>query len=153
MLHLVKRVGINYGVLDDDDGVIDWVSKGDLERYVVGQGIAISGVAVDMSKLEPQVVSLTPEKSNFAGGENVFVNAKTFTINRSGNFTIRACKRNIKGVLSCDSEKAVMQFNCGVSVAVELADYEVFMFGKSADCVSLLNSLGRGETPQRPSYK
>ena len=51
MYILVNRVGDNFGVLDTNDGVIDWLS-GEKIKHLAHRGIQIAGV--NKNGFEPQ---------------------------------------------------------------------------------------------------
>lgn len=44
--HVVAQCATNYGVIDTDDNIVNWVTKGTLVDYVEG-GVDINGVTVD----------------------------------------------------------------------------------------------------------
>lgn len=125
MYYFLKRVGSNYSIIDTDDGVIDWMSKEELEGYVVGSKIPIQGVAKDMSELKPQVVVLDAAKCNWADGENVFAVVKSFFVTMNGSFTMKAGKKKFKGVIHrVNDSLARLEFNYGVHVEIPISDFQ-----------------------------
>lgn len=145
MLHLMRRVGRNYGVLDDDDGVVEWVTGDELRDLVTRQGLQIAGVAKDMSKLTPQTVKLQPSKCNFAQGKNVFNDAIGCVVGRqSGKFSIRVGQRRYKGVLIPQDIGWTMRFNNGVEVDISSVAYCFLAAGNVEISTKVLHYIGAG---------
>lgn len=166
MLHFTKRVGAIYAVIDDEDGALDWASKSDIEGYLK-QGIQITGISKDMKTMEEQIVTLVPEKCNFAEGKNIFANASGCVFSgKAGRFAISVVmhvskpdgstgthSKRYKGVAEIQGNRVKLRFNNGVQTFIGLADYEVLVFYDTPEAVALLNSLGNGITPDRPAYR
>lgn len=148
MLHLMRRVGRNYGVLDDDDGVVEWVTVEELRDLVTRQGLQIAGVTKDMSKLVSQTVKLPASKCNFAQGKNVFTDAIGCVVGRqSGKFSIRVGQRRYKGVLIPQDIGWTMRFNNGVEVDISSVDYCFLAAGNVEISVKVLYNIGIGREP------
>lgn len=75
-LCLFSRVASNYGVIDLDDGAIDWVSKEDLIKYA--KVVPIAGVDVNSHTIQPVNCRLSMDKCNWSTNKaNIYVAAKS----------------------------------------------------------------------------
>lgn len=75
-LCLFSRVASNYGVIDLDDGAIDWVSKEDLIKYA--KVVPIAGVDVNSHTIQPVNCRLSMDKCNWTANKtNIYVAAKS----------------------------------------------------------------------------
>lgn len=81
-LCLFSRVASNYGVIDLDDGVIDWVSKEDLIKYA--KSVQIAGVDVSSHTIKPVDCRLNMNKCNWTSNKtNIYVAAKSIFFNKN----------------------------------------------------------------------
>lgn len=155
MLHLTRQVGKRYGVLDDNTGVVEYVSIGHLRNAVLNKGLQIAGVASDMSELTPQTVRLPITKCNFADGKNVFLNAAFYNDDSTdedepSKFSIRVGRKNYNGIFAEDEGSGlnIMRFDCGVEVLLWSVDYCAIVGASVAKepryAVKVLHALGEG---------
>jgi hypothetical protein len=93
MLTVVSKVAGNIGVLDTDDGVIEWVSKEELFSYI-DRGIAINNVNYSDKSVSPKVAVLDYKLCNFMNGSNIFQNVKSFMKN-SSSFQLRLTNNKV----------------------------------------------------------
>lgn len=82
-LCLFSRVGNNYGVIDLDDGQIDWLTKEDL--ISCAKEVKINGVDLSSRLLKPVICELAWNKCNWSNGLNIFQD-------------IRSVFKHVKGV-------------------------------------------------------
>lgn len=79
-LCLFQRVGSNYGIIDLDDGVIDWVTKDDLISFA--NKCPITGVDLVNKVIKPLSCILDCTKCNWnKDGSNIFDNFSAVRIN------------------------------------------------------------------------
>lgn len=153
MYYFLKRVGVNFGVFDTDDGAIDWLSKEELESYV-SDGVEIRGVSKDLSTFDGQTVVVCPNLCNWDDGENVFLNAKWWRTDKRGSFSLRVARKTIKGVLySSRKIFGVVAFNYGVQVLVPM-DYfmELYEGEDPIDTVHILHELRKSDDPEIQAF-
>lgn len=125
MLVFLKQVGTNFGVIDTDDGVIDWVTKDQLLNYA--KQISIKGVA--SNGLTKNVVSVNPAVCNWDKGANVFKTIKYLTISKSGEFIITTMGgKRLKGYVSSDM---YLNFSFNVRVPLHQINYNLLAQGDS----------------------
>lgn len=115
MLVLVKQVGANYGVLDTDDGALDWVSKTELLDF--SKQVNIVGVNPS-GKLEPTSATITPDKCNWSKGQNIFKTIANLQMNRHFEFILstEACKK-YRGTIIIGST-LYFKFNANILVPI-----------------------------------
>lgn len=83
-LCLFSRVASNYGVIDLDDGAIDWVSKEDLIKYA--KVVNISGVDITSHIIKPVFCRLDANKCNWATNKtNIFTVINSVFFNKNYN--------------------------------------------------------------------
>lgn len=83
-LCLFSRVGNNYGVIDLDDGRIDWVSKEDLIKFA--KEVEIVGVDTVGKHIAPVNCRLNMDKCVWTSNNtNIFVAAKSIFFNKDYN--------------------------------------------------------------------
>lgn len=83
-LCLFSHVASNYGVIDLDDGAIDWVSKEDLIKYA--KVINISGVDITSHTIKPVSCRLDANKCNWATNKtNIFTVINSVFFNKNYN--------------------------------------------------------------------
>lgn len=83
-LCLFSRVASNYGIIDLDDGAIDWVSKEDLIKYA--KMVNIAGVDVTSHVIKPVSCRLNMNKCIWTSNNtNIFVAAKSIFFNKDYN--------------------------------------------------------------------
>lgn len=83
-LCLFSRVASNYGVIDLDDGAIDWVSKEDLIKYA--KMVNIAGVDITSHVIKPVSCRLNMNKCIWTSNNtNIFVAAKSIFFNKDYN--------------------------------------------------------------------
>lgn len=83
-LCLFSRVASNYGVIDLDDGAIDWVSKEDLIKYA--KMVNIAGVDITSHVIKPVSCRLDANKCIWTSNNiNIFVAAKSIFFNKDYN--------------------------------------------------------------------
>lgn len=142
MYCLLRHVGNNYGILDTDDGAIDWMSEKELRGYVLDDKVAIQGVAPDMSKLVSQTVLLDASKCNWANGNNIFKTAKAFYVTLDGYFTLKADKKQFKGrVRRVDENTIRLEFNYGVHVVIYVKDFDILLSNKQDIVLPIIRSI------------
>lgn len=113
MLYFTCRVGTNYGVVDTDDGALDWITKEELLEYA--KLVHIEGV----DTMKPISCSIESGKCNWSKGSNIFENAKTITKVSSVDFVIvteQGKKYKFKLVESVRG--SFMHFTCNVDVPI-----------------------------------
>lgn len=139
MYYFLKRVGCNYGVVDSEDGAIDWLTKEELQR-IVKDGVSIEGINEDCSEFVPQLVILNAKLCNWADGQNVFTNVKWFNLSRDGSFKMRAGNKTFKGTLINSGDKlGLLVFNYGVRVLMSIQEYVALLDADKA--VDVLRGL------------
>lgn len=115
MLVLVKQVGTNYGVLDTDDGALDWVSKTDLLDF--SKQVKIVGVN-STGKLEPTSATITPDKCNWSKGQNIFKTVANLQMNRHFEFILTTeAGKKYKGTIIIGSTM-YFKFNANILVPI-----------------------------------
>lgn len=83
-LCLFSRVANNYGVIDLDDGVIDWVSKEDLIKFA--NEVEIAGVDTVGKHIAPVNCKLRMNKCVWTSNNtNIFIAAKSIFFNKDYN--------------------------------------------------------------------
>ena len=120
MLYFICRVGSNYGVIDTDDGAIEWVSKDELIRYA--QQLEIKGGR----ELKPTICEISSDKCKWSKGVNIFTSAKS--ISRSGDsFTLfTLAGKKYKGKVITTSSGYAIRFNINVVVPISKLVYDLF---------------------------
>lgn len=117
MLVFCKRVGSNYGVIDTDDGALDWVSKEELLNFA--KQVKILGVESGLS-LHPKSVVLESRLCNWCKNGNIFKYAKSFRINPSHKFELRTVDGKVfKGALDLYFGNTALYFNNNVIVRID----------------------------------
>lgn len=115
MLVLVKQVGANYGVLDTDDGALDWVSKTELLDF--SKQVNIVGVN-PAGKLEPTSATVTPDKCNWSKGKNIFKTVANLQMNRHFEFILTTeAGKKYKGTIIIGST-IYFKFNANILVPI-----------------------------------
>ena len=115
MLVLVKQVGANYGVLDTDDGVLDWVSKTDLLDF--SKQVNIVGVNPS-GKLEPTSATVTPDKCNWSKGQNIFKTIANLQVSGHSEFILTTeADKKYKGTIIAGST-LYFKFNANILVPI-----------------------------------
>lgn len=115
MLVLVKQVGTNYGVLDTDDGELDWVSKTDLLNF--SKQVNIVGVN-QSGKLEPTSATVTPDKCNWSKGQNIFETVANLQMNRHFEFILSTeAGKKYRGTIIIGST-LYFKFNANILVPI-----------------------------------
>lgn len=84
-LCLFSRIGNNYGVIDLDDGQIDWLTKDEL--FDCAKNVKIFGVDSLLHLLHPVTCELAWNKCNWSSGTNIFQD-------------VRSVFKHVKGVKS-----------------------------------------------------
>ena len=116
MYVLVSKVGCNYGILDTDDGALDWVTLETIQS-VVSKGTVINGVS--SSGLTPQDCFINQSLCNWANGQNVFAIGRGLVISQKGAFKFLAGKKAFKGkVVNTEGGIYTLRFNFGVVTKV-----------------------------------
>lgn len=78
-LCLFQRVGSNYGVIDLDDGVIDWITKEELIQYA--KKYPIAGVDLVNKTIKPVICSIPCSKCNWNKDDsNIFTDVRAFNV-------------------------------------------------------------------------
>ena len=132
MLILVKRVGTNFGVLDTDDGALDWVSKSELLEYA--KKVKIDGVSDN--SIEPVSTSLSPSKCNWSNGNNIFKYAKKVIVTVSNTFIIvTEQNKRFKGVI--DTDEKCLNFNNNIKVVLSDKNMSLLL-GKDDESINAL---------------
>lgn len=149
MYHFIKRVGDKYGVLDSNDGVIDWVSQDELRTYLA-QGTEVKGASADMKELVPQVVMLHPNLCNWLPEHgNIFSNAKKFMLYDNGRFVLKADGKQFKGfVRRLDAHTSMLQFNYNVRVPMRTANYDKMLTSTQDDIMELFKKIATPNIPE-----
>lgn len=126
MLYFISRVGNNYGVIDTDDGIIEWVSQEQLLDYA--KQVEIVG-AKDM---KPVPCTIESGKCNWSKGYNIFTSLKELTCANNKDFVIYTVEgKKYKGeVLSVQGEH-MLHFTCHVFVPISEFVYRLFKGGSS----------------------
>lgn len=115
MLVLVKQVGTNYGVLDTDDGALDWVSKTELLDF--SKQVNIVGVNPS-GKLETTSATITPDKCNWSKGQNIFKTVTNLQVNKHFEFILTTeAGRKYKGTIIIGSPLN-FKFNANIFVPI-----------------------------------
>lgn len=115
MLVLVKQVGTNYGVLDTDDGALDWVSKTELLDF--SKQVNIVGVNTS-GKLEPTSATVTPDKCNWSKGQNIFETVANLQMNRHFEFILSTeAGKKYRGTIIIGST-LYFKFNANILVPI-----------------------------------
>lgn len=115
MLVLVKQVGANYGVLDTDDGALDWVSKTELLDF--SKQVNIVGVNLP-DELEPTFATITPDKCNWSRGQNIFKTVANLQMNRHFEFILTTeAGKKYKGTI-INSNTMYFKFNANILVPI-----------------------------------
>lgn len=141
MFYFLKRVGSNFGVIDDEDGAIDWLTKEEL-KGVFDANIEVRGISRDMTKLEPIKVSVPAYMCNWSFGINIFNNAKSFIVYEDGSFTLKTDRKSFKGHLAnIQLGIYTMEFNFGVRVELTALCYETLLHGEHEAKLSALSTL------------
>lgn len=118
MFAVIKNVAGNYGVIDTEDGVIEWLSKADLQRYI-SSGVQIGGVS--NTGITPVRVTIPAQLCNWNNGENIFLTGSLFTESASGDFKFRSGKKTYKGkIIHRDSTSYGLLFSLNVVVVVDI---------------------------------
>ena len=116
MLVLVKQVGANYGVLDTDDGVLDWVSKAELLAF--SKQVDIVGVNPS-GKLEPTSTTITPDKCNWSKGQNIFKTIIELQVNGHSEFILTTEEgKKYKGTIIANHLTLYFKFNTNILVPI-----------------------------------
>lgn len=115
MLVLVKQVGANYGVLDTDDGALDWVSKTELLDF--SKQVNIVGVN-SSGKLEPTSATITSDKCNWSKGQNIFKTIANLQMNRHFEFILSTeAGKKYRGTIIIGST-LYFKFNANILVPI-----------------------------------
>lgn len=115
MLVLVKQVGANYGVLDTDDGALDWVSRTELLDF--SKQVNIVGIN-SLGKLEPTSATVTPDKCNWSKGQNIFKTIANLQVNRHFDFILSTeAGKKYKGTIIIGST-LYFKFNTNILVPI-----------------------------------
>lgn len=116
MYVLVSKVGCNYGILDTNDGALDWVDQSTVQA-VLNRGISIAGVTP--SGIVPQDYNLQSTLCNWNNGQNIFQIGRGLVISKKGEFKFIAGKKTYKGkVISVNNGVYTLRFNFGVVTQV-----------------------------------
>lgn len=119
-LCLFQRVGTNYGVIDIDDGAIDWVTRDDVIQYA--NKVPISGVDLKNKTIKPVKCYITSNKCNWnKDGSNIFYNMKLININIVDNtgYLVTICGKKLKFRLT---KEGVISFIFYNNIIVRLDD-------------------------------
>lgn len=108
MLHITKKVGSQFAVYDDEDGVLEWVSNDDIQKA--------KGLGLQFSTGE---VTVAPNMCNFGkDGANIFAGA-SYSSKGSGKYEMTGGGKKFKFQLKGD----VMKFTIGVNVSAVAAGF------------------------------
>lgn len=143
MFYFLKRVGCNYGILDSDDGAVDWIPKEEFDGYVK-DGVDIVGVDKKTGELTPQMVELPASKCNWDGSENIFTNVRSFAVTAKTNkFELKAVNRKtFKGKLvKADTFTGRLEFNNGVYITITALDYATLLSRNNDEVLRTLRNL------------
>lgn len=117
MFYIVTRVVDKYGVIDTDDGVIEYLTL-DALKDAIAKGLTIEG----WNNGEPKktVCTLPANLCNWAGGQNVFEVGNTFRMDKTGKFKFKAGKKEFKGqvVIPENGGNAELIFTLGVKTSI-----------------------------------
>lgn len=126
MLHFICRVANNYGVIDTDDGVIEWVTKDELLEYA--KQVDIVGVA----DMKPSPCTIESSKCNWSKGNNIFTNLKDFSCTNGRNFVICTIdNKKYKGDICNINGDCMLHFTCNVFVPISEFIYRLIKGGNS----------------------
>lgn len=135
MLYFVTRVGNNYGVLDTDDGSIDWISKEQFCEFA--KLVHIEG----FSDMKPRVVVLPSSKCNWSSSKNIFKDVRSIIRYGSNEFILRTNSgKRFKGVLLVRDNKYFLHFSYNVAVPISGVLYESLLSCSEAS-ISLLSMI------------
>lgn len=120
MFYIVTRIVDKYGVIDTDDGVIEYLTLDGL-KDAVAQGLTIEGWNNGSPK--KAVCTLPSNLCNWAGGQNVFEVGSSFRMDKSGKFKFKAGKKEFKGqaVIPENGGNAELTFTIGVKTSIPVA--------------------------------
>lgn len=122
MLVLISKVGTNCGIIDTDDGVIDWVDTSEI-KDILKTGIVIQGIDSQGTVFKPQSVGLNSALCNWDNGSNIFRTATLFSQYPNGTFKLHTRNKVYKGVI----QNNVLYFSFNVAVAVDNLVYNCIM--------------------------
>lgn len=117
MFCCVSRVASNYGVLDTDDGVIEWLDEATVRKYLQA-GAVIRGFTLERGyeKIPAPVIPWT--LCNWSGGQNIFQNGRVTRRNAAGDAEITCGKKKFKCKLFVSGATVNVFFSFNVQVAV-----------------------------------
>lgn len=113
MFVLCAKVATNYGVVDTEDGAIDWCTKEQIQAYLA-QGLVIKGISDCNGVPTPQTVDLPYTLCNWNNGANIFSTRSDFSVNIDGSFKLRAGKKVYKGKLRRKDNELVLKFSFNI---------------------------------------
>ncbi len=117
MLSFVRKVGANFGIIDDVDGVLDWVGQ-DVVDEAISKGVYIRGIS-DVPVPKAMKATIPCNICNWNDGKNIFT-SYTSAMASSKEFKITAGKKTYKGKYAVIGNGMVsMSFNFGVDTQVE----------------------------------
>lgn len=140
MLYFTCRVANNYGVVDSDDGALEWVTKEELLEFA--KLVRINGVA----DMKPVSCCLDSGKCNWSKGENIFTSAKSITSMNGVDFVITTEQgKKYKGKVVKTKTGFFMHFTCNVKVpissrlatSIEVGDNSALGFLRENGAISL----------------
>lgn len=113
MFHVIGSVGGKIGVLDTEDGVIEWLPKDEVIK-AVKLGISISGYESG-DKFVRSRCTVTPDKCNWSPSGNIFSPGSKFQLEvkkrdegvEAGNFKLKVGNKVLKGSFT-DSKQTPM---------------------------------------------
>lgn len=122
MYQLVARVGSMFGIVDTDDGAVDWLTM-DSILALIKKGVSIYGIEPRIAGNVPVVINpstcvLHAHKCNWWNGENVFKNAKSFMCSPSGKVQFRVGGKTYKGKIVDGANGKFLQFSFNVAVPI-----------------------------------
>jgi hypothetical protein len=118
MLKVISQIGTNYGVIDTDDGIIEWTSADALKKYMQ-EGVVIDGVYP--TGIAPLPIELDWTLCNWCNNENIFKHMKMHTFYENGTFSIRCDnKKTFKGRWQPHGNDSIaLKFNIGIRTYVK----------------------------------
>lgn len=130
MFVCIQRVGSNFGIIDTNDGVIEWVNKQKLIAYA--KQVQIGGVTLINNGTDVQTqymkTSLDPQLCNWADGNNIFRQHWVITKDqkdsrftwRTIQFRVGTCKKAFKAAVSPVDANGMITLHFSFNVLVTI---------------------------------
>ena len=115
MFQVTCQKGNMYAVIDNEDGVVEWLDKETLMGYAEN-GVDIVGV--QNGTIIPSMCFLPADKCNWADGQNIFKVAECFTCTASGLVQFRAGKKVYKCKILTGGDGWFLRFTSNVVVSL-----------------------------------